>query len=52
MMVNKLESLRISNPIPSAKAYGYCQSSFESYELSSHDEENSTPHNEAETTPA
>jgi hypothetical protein len=44
-LVNKLKSLPISNSITSAKASGYCQSSFVSYDLSSHDEKGSTPNN-------
>jgi hypothetical protein len=50
MLVNKLESLLISNSIPSAMAFGSCQSSFDPYDLSS-DEEYLTPNNVAETTP-
>jgi hypothetical protein len=49
--VNKLENLRSSNPFPSAKASGSCESSFDPYDLSSDDEEYLTPNNVAETTP-
>jgi hypothetical protein len=49
--VNILESLPISNHIPSAQASGSCQSSFDPYHLSSNDEEYLTPNNVAEMTP-
>jgi len=49
--VNKLENLPSRNPIPSAKASGSCQSSFDPYDLSRDDEEYLTPNNVAETTP-
>jgi len=49
--VNKHESLPNSNFIPSSTATGSCQSSFDPYDLSSNDEENSTANNVAEATP-
>jgi len=49
--VNKLNIVPSSNLIPSATASGSCQSSFDSYDLSSDDEEYLTPNNVAETTP-
>jgi len=47
---NKLQSLPTSNRISSATASRSCQSSFDSYDLSSDDEEYLTPNNVAETT--
>jgi len=41
----------MSNLIPSAMASESCQSSFDPYDLSSYDEEYTTPDNVAETTP-
>jgi hypothetical protein len=49
--VNKLETVPISNLVPSATASGSYQSSFDTYDLSSDDEEYLTPNNVAETTP-
>jgi len=49
--VNKLETVRSSNLLPSATASGSYQSSFDPYDLSSDDEEYLTPNNVAETTP-
>jgi len=49
--VNKHESLPSSNLVRSATASGFCQSSVDPYDLSSEDEEYSTPNNVAETTP-
>jgi len=49
--VNKLETVRSSNLVPSATASGSYQSSFDPYDLSSDDEEYLTPNNVAETTP-
>jgi len=46
--VNKHESLPSSNLIPSAMASGFCQSSFDPYDLSSDDDEYITPNNVAE----
>ena len=51
MPVNKLQSLPSSNPISSSTASGFCQSSFDPYDLSSDDEEYLTPNIIAETTP-
>jgi len=50
VLVNKLESLLSSHLVPSATASGSCQSSFDTYDLSSN-EEYLTPDNVAETTP-
>jgi hypothetical protein len=47
----KLERLPSSNRMSSAMASGSCQSSIDLYDLSSDDEENLRPYNEAETTP-
>jgi len=52
VLVKTLESLPSSNPIPSATASAFCQSFFDPYDLSSDDDEYSTPNNVAETTPA
>jgi len=49
--VDKHERLPSSNLMPSATASGYCQSSFDSYDLSSDYEGYLTPNNVAETTP-
>jgi len=49
--VNNHDSLLCSNLIPSAMAFGSCQSSFDPYNLSSDDEEYLTPNNVAESTP-
>jgi len=49
--VTKHESLRRSYLIPSETVLGSSQSSFDPYDLSSNDEEYSTPNNVAETTP-
>ena len=49
--VNKHKSLPRSNLIPSGTVLGSCQSFFDSYDLSSDDEEYLTPINVAETTP-
>jgi len=49
--VNKLETVPSDNPLPSATASGSYQSSFDSYDLSSDDEEYLMPNNVAETTP-
>jgi len=51
VLVNKHESLRMSNPIPSDMVLGSGQSSFDPYDLSSNDEEYLTPNHVAETTP-
>jgi len=48
--VNKLETVPSSNLVPSAKASGSYQSSFNPYGLSSDDEEYLTPNNVAEMT--
>jgi len=49
--VNKLETVPSSNPVPSATASGFYQSSFNPYDLSSDDEEYLTPNNVPEMTP-
>jgi len=49
--VNKLESLPSSNLIPSAMASGFCQSSFDSYNLCTDEAEYLTPDNVVELTP-
>ena len=49
--VNKHKCLPMSNLIPSATASASYQSSFDPYDLSSDDEEYSTPDNVTETTP-
>jgi len=49
--VNKVESLRSSNLVPSTTASGSCQSSIDPYDLSSNDEEYLMPNNVAKTTP-
>jgi len=49
--VNEHESLPRSNSIPAETVSGSCQSSFEPYDLSSDDEEYSTPNSVAETIP-
>ena len=49
--VNKHQSLHRSNLIPSARASGSCQSSFDTYDLSSDDEQYLTPDNVAKMTP-
>jgi hypothetical protein len=49
--VYQLESLLSSNPIPSAKASGFCQLSFDLYDLTSDNEKYSAPSNVAEMTP-
>jgi len=49
--VNKHESLPRSNLIPSKTVLGSCQSSYDTYTLSSDDEEYLTPNNVAETAP-
>jgi len=49
--VNKHETLPRSNLMPSVTALGSCQSSFDPYDLSSHDEEYWTPKDVAEMTP-
>jgi len=49
--VNTQETVPTSNFVPSATASGSYQSSFDPYEVSSHDEEYLTPKNVAETTP-
>ena len=51
VLVNKHKSLPTSNLIPSAKASGSCQSTFDPYHLSSDDEEYVTLNNVADTTP-
>jgi len=51
VVVNTLETVLTSNLVPSAKASGSYQSSFDRYDLSSDDEEYLTPNNVAETTP-
>jgi len=51
MPANKPESQISSNPVPSAAAGGFIQSSFHRYDLSSDDEEYLTTINVAETTP-
>jgi len=48
---NKLEILPSCNHIPSATASGFCQSSFDPYDLSSDDKEYLTLNNVGETTP-
>jgi len=49
--VNKLECLWSSNLVSSVTASGFCQSSFDPYDLSSDDKEYLTPDTVAETTP-
>jgi len=49
--VNKLETVPSCNLVPSSTVWGSYQSSFDSYDLSSDDEEYLTPNNVAETTP-
>jgi len=49
--VNKHESLPSSNLIPPATVSGYCQSSFDPYDLYSDDEEYLTPNNVTVMTP-
>jgi len=49
--INQLRSLPSSNSISSATASGYCQSSFDPYDLSSDDEEYLTTNNVAEMIP-
>jgi len=49
--VIKPESVASNNLFPSAMANGSSQSSFDPYNLSTHDKENLTRHNEADTTP-
>jgi hypothetical protein len=49
--VNKLETVRSSNLVPSATASGSYKSSFDPYDLSSDDEEYLTPNNMPETAP-
>jgi hypothetical protein len=49
--VTTLDAVPTSNLVPSATASGFYQSSFDSYDLSSDDEEFITPNNLAETTP-
>jgi len=49
--VNKHESLPRSNPIPSGTVSESCQSSSDSYNMSSSDDEYLTPNNVADTTP-
>jgi len=49
--INKYQSLPSSDDISSATASRSCQSSFDSYNLSSNDEEYLMPNNQAETTP-
>jgi len=49
--VNKPKSVQSSNVVPFITASGSGQSSFDTYDLSSDDEEYLTPKNEAQTTP-
>jgi len=49
--VSKPESVLNNNLVPSTKASGSCQSSFDPYDVSSNDEEYFMPNNVAETTP-
>ena len=50
VLANKRESFLSSNLVPSSKASGSCQSSFDPEDFSSDDEEYGTPNNVAETT--
>jgi len=51
VLLNKLDTVPSSNPVPSATASGSYQSSFDPYNVSSDDEEYLTPKDVAETTP-
>jgi len=51
VLVKKLESLPSRNIIPCATASGSCQSCFDTYDLSSDNEEYITPNNVAEMAP-
>jgi len=49
--INEPDSVPSSNLVPSAMASGFCQLSFDPYEVTSDDEEYLMPINVAETTP-
>jgi hypothetical protein len=49
-LVNELQCVPSGKLVPSEMAFGFCQSSFDPYNLSSNDEEYLTPNNVAETT--